>query len=76
MSLTNAILSGVVGYLIVIVLFCLMGIMGSDLGVPTCVTAIGGFGKKRSKVHHQYTDLYLYDRLVRCADQRLRRCVF
>lgn len=49
MSLTNAIISGVVGYLIVIVLFCLMGIMGSDLGVPTCVTAIGGFGKKGAR---------------------------
>ena len=49
MSLTNAILSGVVGYCIVVVLFVLMGIMGSDLGVPTCVTAIGGFGKKGAR---------------------------
>lgn len=49
MSLTNAILSGVIGYLIVIFLFSLMGIMGSDLGVPTCVTAIGGFGKKGAR---------------------------
>ena len=49
MSLTSAILSGVIGYLIVIVLFSLMGIMGSDLGVPTCITAIGGFGKKGAR---------------------------
>lgn len=49
MSLTNAILSGVIGYIIVIILFSLMGIMGSDLGVPTCVTAIGGFGKKGAR---------------------------
>lgn len=49
MSLTDAILSGIVGYLIVAVLFCLMGIIGSDLGVPTCVTTLGGFGKKGSR---------------------------
>lgn len=49
MSLSAAILSGVIGYIIVIILFCLMGVMGSDLGVPTCVTAIGGFGKKGAR---------------------------
>lgn len=49
MSLSNAILSGAVGYIIVVVLFVLMGVMGSDLGVPTCVTAIGGFGKKGAR---------------------------
>lgn len=49
MSLTNAILSGVVGYVIVCTLFCLMGIIGSDLGVPTCVTTLSGFGKKGSR---------------------------
>ncbi|MDD4376697.1 MAG: cytosine permease [Eubacteriales bacterium] len=49
MSLTNAILSGIVGYIIVIILFSLMGIMGSDLGVPTCITAIGGFGRKGAR---------------------------
>ena len=49
MSLSTAIISGVVGYIIVIVLFSLMGIMGSDLGVPTCVTTLGGFGKKGSR---------------------------
>lgn len=49
MSLSTAIISGVVGYIIVIVLFSLMGIIGSDLGVPTCVTTLGGFGKKGSR---------------------------
>lgn len=49
MSLYAAIISGVVGYIIVIILFSLMGIMGSDLGVPTCVTTLGGFGKKGSR---------------------------
>lgn len=46
MPLAQAIASGAVGYIIVIVFFCLMGVMGSDLGVPTCVTAMGGFGRK------------------------------
>ena len=49
MSLSGAILSGTVGYVIVIILFCLMGIIGSDLGVPTCVTSIGGFGRKGAR---------------------------
>ena len=45
MDLIPAIISGAVGYGIVIILFCLMGIMGSDLGVPTCMTSLGGFGR-------------------------------
>ncbi|MGN0711219.1 MAG: cytosine permease [Anaerovoracaceae bacterium] len=49
MSMANAILSGILGYLIVIVLFSLMGIMGSDLGIPTCITVIGSFGKKGAR---------------------------
>lgn len=49
MSLSNAIMSGVVGYLIVTVLFCLMGVMGSDMGVPTCITVVGGFGRKGAR---------------------------
>lgn len=49
MPLHLAIISGIVGYLIVIVLFSLMGIIGSDLGVPTCMTTLGGFGKKGSR---------------------------
>lgn len=49
MSLTSAIMSGVAGYIIVIILFSLMGIIGSDLGIPTCMTTLGGFGKKGSR---------------------------
>ena len=49
MPLTFAISSGIVGYIIVIILFSLMGIIGSDLGVPTCMTTLGGFGKKGSR---------------------------
>lgn len=46
MQLLDAVLAGTVGYTIVIILFCLLGIIGSDLGVPTCVTSESGFGKK------------------------------
>ncbi len=46
MSMVNAILSGVVGYAIIVVFMVLVGIMGSDLGVPSCVTAEGIFGKQ------------------------------
>ena len=50
MSLGAAITAGVIGYIIVIVLFCLMGIIGSDLGVPTCMTSVGGFGKTGARI--------------------------
>ena len=46
MSMANAILSGVVGYAIIVAFMVLVGIMGSDLGVPSCVTASGIFGKQ------------------------------
>ena len=49
MSFKNAIISGVIGYVIVAVLFCLMGVIGSDIGRPTCVTAIAGFGRKGTR---------------------------
>ena len=49
MPLHLAIISGIIGYIIVIVLFSLMGIIGSDLGVPTCMKTLVGFGKKCSR---------------------------
>ena len=49
MPLSGAVVSGIVGYLIVILVFCLMGVMGSDLGMPTCMTAVGGFGRKGTR---------------------------
>lgn len=50
MSFKDALISGVIGYAIVSVLFCFMGVIGSDLGRPTCVTAIGGFGRKGTRL--------------------------
>lgn len=49
MPLTTAIIAGIIGYLIVIVIFSLMGIMGSDLSVPTCITFLSGFGRNGTR---------------------------
>ena len=49
MPLTTAIIAGIIGYLIVILIFSLMGIMGSDLSVPTCITFLSGFGRKGTR---------------------------
>ena len=48
MPMSQAILSGVIGYAVIVVLMVFCGIMGSDLGVPTCVVASGIFGKQGS----------------------------
>lgn len=48
MNMIDAILSGLIGYALITVVMVLIGIMGSDLGVPTCMVASGCFGKKGS----------------------------
>lgn len=50
MPLINALLAGFVGYAIIAVLISIMGIVGSDLGVPTCVVSRGAFGVKGARV--------------------------
>lgn len=45
MSLGAAIVAGVIGYFLTILMSYAMGIMGSDLGVPTCVIALPAFGR-------------------------------
>ena len=37
MPMSQAIWSGVIGYAVIVALMIFCGIMGSDLGVPTCV---------------------------------------
>ncbi|PHV69988.1 cytosine permease [Sporanaerobium hydrogeniformans] len=49
MSISKAIWAGIVGYTLVTILFCLIGIIGSDLGVPTCIVACSAFGKKGAR---------------------------
>ena len=41
MPMSQAIWSGVIGYAVIVALMIFCGIMGSDLGVPTCVVASG-----------------------------------
>lgn len=50
MSLSNAIISGVIGYILSIVVTSIMGMQGSDLGVPTCVAALSAFGKSGTRI--------------------------
>lgn len=49
MTTRNAILSGVIGFILVCVVFLLMGMIGSDLGLPTCMTAVPSFGERGAK---------------------------
>ena len=49
MSTRDAILSGVIGFILVCVVFSLMGMIGSDLGLPTCMTAVPSFGAQGAK---------------------------
>ncbi|MFI3226955.1 MAG: cytosine permease [Clostridia bacterium] len=49
MSLWSAIISGTLGYLIVVIITSLLGYLGSDLGVATCTTCLSGMGVKGSR---------------------------
>ena len=49
MNFWPAVLSGTLGYIIAIAVMCITGIIGSDLGVTSCVMAEGGFGKKGAR---------------------------
>lgn len=50
MSLGNTIITLALGYLVSIVITALIGIIGEDLGVPTCVIGMGSFGKLGSRI--------------------------
>lgn len=49
MPTSSAVWAGVIGFALVCVLFSLMAIIGCDLGVPTCITAIPSFGESGAK---------------------------
>ena len=46
MSLSSALIAGALGYVLTVLLGFAMGVIGSDLGRPTCMTAVPAFGKK------------------------------
>lgn len=50
MSLSDTIITLGLGYLVSIVITALIGIIGEDLGVPTCVIGMASFGKLGARV--------------------------
>ena len=46
MSLPHALIAGTIGYLLTVLLGFSMGVIGSDIGRPTCMTAVPAFGGK------------------------------
>jgi cytosine permease len=50
MSLSNAIIAGIIGYLISAGITALVGIIGKDIGMPTCAVAMSSFGKTGSRL--------------------------
>jgi len=49
MPIWPAIISGSLGYLVVVIGMVITGMMGCDLGVPSCTACEAGFGKKGAR---------------------------
>ncbi len=45
MSTSNAIIAGIIGYIMVLLLTFILGMQGADLGIPTCAVATSTFGR-------------------------------
>ena len=50
MSMVNAVIAGTIGYLVSVIVTAAIGIIGEDLGVPTCVITMSSFGKKGARI--------------------------
>src|SRR6056297_884104 len=50
LTVTNALIAGVIGYLIVVVYMCFQGMQASDTGLPTVSAAAQSFGKNGSRI--------------------------
>jgi len=50
MSTTDAIIAGIIGYLMVLLLTFILGMQGADLGIPTCAIATSTFGKNGTRL--------------------------
>lgn len=50
MSTTNAVIAGIIGYLMVLLLTFILGMQGADLGIPTCAIAQSTFGRKGTRL--------------------------
>lgn len=49
MPMSMALIAGVTGYLLAVLLTAAMGVQGYDLGIPLCVISLSSFGKKGGK---------------------------
>lgn len=49
MNVTSAIVSGSIGYVIVVIVMAILGMQGSDLGVATCTTCQSAMGVKGAR---------------------------
>ena len=54
MPMWPAIISGSLGYLIVVIGMVATGMMGCDLGLASCTCCEAGFGKKGAKLYCKY----------------------
>ncbi len=50
MSTMNAIIAGVIGYVMVLILTFILGMQGADLGIPTCAITQSTFGKNGTRL--------------------------
>ncbi len=50
LTVTNALIAGVIGYLIVVIYMCFQGMQASDTGLPTVSAASQSFGKNGSRI--------------------------
>lgn len=50
MPTVNAVIAGVIGYLMVLFLTFILGMQGADLGIPTCAISTLTFGKKGTRL--------------------------
>ena len=46
----QAMVAGVIGYGMVLVLTLILGIQGADLGIPTCAISTSTFGRKGTRL--------------------------
>ena len=72
MPIWPAIISGSLGYLIVVVGMVATGMMGCDLGLASCTCCEAGFWKKRCTIYRKHDFCSKHDRLVRYSKRSMR----
>lgn len=72
MPVWPAIISGTLGYVIVVVVMSILGMMGCDLGMASCTLTKSTFGDKGGPIYRQLDFCNQSDRLVWDTERRLR----